>query len=85
MPNSCPPLAIDHELASLAERYRNAKTAAATAVRKAAEVEKVGHYDKDTPLQPRTASEMEMTMAERSAAVALADHLLKWIDKHREG
>lgn len=76
----CPPMAIDHELSAMIERYRVAKRTAAAAMRKATEVEKVGHYDKDTPLQPRNASEIEATTAERTAAVALADHLLKWVD-----
>lgn len=82
-PANCPPLVIDPDLAAMVERYRAAKASAAAAVKKATEVEKVGHYDKDTPLQPRTAGETESMMAERVAAVALADHLLKWIEKHR--
>jgi hypothetical protein len=82
-PVRCPPLEIEPELVTMIERYRAAKTTAAKTTRKAAEVEKVGHYDKDTPMQPRTAGEAEATMAERTAAVALADHLLQWLDRHR--
>jgi hypothetical protein len=65
------------------ERYRAAKATASRALRSGTEVEKDGHYDKDTPLQPRTANEAEATMAERNAAVALADRLLQWIDDKR--
>jgi hypothetical protein len=79
----CPPLVIDPALIKMLERYRTAKTAASTSAKNATEMEKVGHYDKDTPLQPRTAGEVEATMAERTAAVALADHLLQWLDQHR--
>ncbi len=79
----CPPLAIDAELSQLIDAYRAAKSDAATARGQGARVEKAGHYDKDTPLQTRTAQEAEAQLRERTAAVQLADKLLAWADRHR--
>ena len=78
----CPPLTIDRELAAAIEEYRVAKAGAAAAVREASSVEKLGHYDKDTPLAPRTAREIEATTLERASAIKLADALLGWVDRH---
>lgn len=80
----CPPLALDAELAAMIERYRAAKAAGAAASKAATEVEKVGHYDKDMPMQPRRANESGPTANERLAAIALADRLLLWVGESRK-
>lgn len=80
---SCPPLEIDAELLQMIEEYRAAKRAAASATVQGSRVERAGHYDKDTPLQTRTAQEGEATVDERTAATHLADKLLAWVDRHR--
>lgn len=82
-PKGCPPLAIDAELTQMIEAYRAAKAEAAMARGQGARVEKAGHYDKDTPLQTRTAQEAEAQLRERTAAVLLADRVLAWADRHR--
>jgi hypothetical protein len=79
----CPPLEIDAALTEMIETYRAAKSRAAAASRKRAQVETGGHYDKDTPLAQRAVVETEESVAERLAAIRVADELLQWIEKHR--
>ena len=79
----CPPLELDDALLALLEKYRVAKGRASVATRGGATVESQGHYDKDTPLAPRNAQEVDAMTAERSAAIKVADELLTWVDKHR--
>lgn len=78
----CPPLPFDEELDQLIADYRAAKNKAAAARKQATQVERAGHYDKDTPLQTRNAQEGEATVEERNAAQKLADRLLAWADQH---
>lgn len=80
---TCPPLQFDEALVQMLERYRAAKKSSAAASKQGAQVERQGHYDKDTPLATRTAIEGDASTAERSAAVALADELLRWYDRHQ--
>jgi hypothetical protein len=77
----CPPFEIDEEILGLLETYRAAKRSASSAMRGAAAVEREGHYDKDTPLQTRTAQEGEAMNTERSTAIRVADALVAWVDK----
>ena len=77
----CPPLQIDAQINSMIETYRRAKTEAATASKKRATIESAGHYDRDAST-PRPVVEEEAALAERRAAVALADALLGWVDRH---
>jgi hypothetical protein len=79
----CPPLAIDANLTTMIEAYRRTKASAAAVRKQASNVEDAGHYDKDTPLQTRTAQEAEALAQERAAAIKLADELVAWVDKHR--
>ncbi|MGZ6093822.1 MAG: hypothetical protein ACXWUG_17455 [Polyangiales bacterium] len=79
----CPPLTIDAPLARMIEDYRTAKACASKARRQARGVEDAGHYDKDTPLQTRTAQEGEALVVERAAAIKLADELVSWVDRNR--
>lgn len=82
MANPCPPLAIDPELDAMIESYRRAKSEAQRASQKRVEIEHAGHYDKDAT-DPRPWIESEAALAERRAAVAVADEVLKWVDRHR--
>jgi hypothetical protein len=77
-----PPLAIDEPLAQMIEAYRVAKTRAATAVRQRTPAETGGHYDSDMPMSQRAVAEPEEVLAERLAAIRLADELLAWVSKH---
>jgi hypothetical protein len=72
---------IDADLAEDIEAYRKAKRAAAEAAAKRLAVESAGHYDGDTPLSQRAVVEGEHALAERVAALALADEVLAWIDR----
>jgi len=81
MASPCPPLQIDAQLASMIETYRRAKTDAANASTKRASIESAGHYDRDAS-NPRPVVEEDAALAERRAAVALADALLGWVDRH---
>jgi hypothetical protein len=80
--STCPPLAIDAELSSMIETYRRAKSDASSASKKRASIESAGHYDRDAST-PRPVVEEDAALAERKAAVALADALLGWVDRHR--
>ena len=82
MQPTCSPLALDSDLSSMIEAYRRAKTDAVTALKKRAELETAGHYDKDAT-DPRAWLENDAALAERRAAIALADELLKWVDGRR--
>lgn len=79
----CPPLEIDAALTDMIEAYRVAKNRAAAASRQRVQVETGGRYDKDTPLGQRAVAETEEALAERLAAIRVADQVLQWIDKHR--
>lgn len=72
---------IDADLAAVIEAYRKAKRSAGEATAKRLAVESAGHYDKDTPLSQRAVVEGEPALAERVAALALADEVLKWLDR----
>ena len=78
----CPPLEIDTPLSAMIETYRRAKAGAASASKKRAAIETAGHYDRDAS-SPRPVLDEEAALAERKAAVALADELLAWFDRHR--
>lgn len=65
------------------DEYRRSKAAASATRSQASRVEREGHYDKDTPLQTRTAQEGEALAAERAAAVRLADRLIAWVDERK--
>jgi hypothetical protein len=82
MRSPCPPLPIDAALTSMIESYRRAKSDASNASTKRASIESAGHYDRDAST-PRPVVEEDAALAERRAAVALADALLGWIDRHR--
>ena len=82
MPSPCPPLEIDAQLTAMIETYRRAKSDAASASKKRATIETAGHYDRDAS-SPRPVLDEEAALAERKAAVALADALLSWVDRHR--
>ena len=82
MARPCPPLEIDAELTTMIEAYRRAKTDAANATKKRATIESAGHYDRDASA-PRPVVEEDAALAERRAAIALADALLGWTDRHR--
>jgi hypothetical protein len=72
---------IDADLAEAIEAYRKAKRAAADATAKRLAVERAGHYDNDTPLSQRAVVEGEPAIAERLAALALADEVLEWLER----
>lgn len=80
---NCPPLAIDQELLTLLETYRDAKRITASATRGAEALEAHGNYGNDTPVQMHNAQEADAVTTERTTATRLADELLAWVDKHR--
>ncbi len=79
----CPPLEFDDALLRLIEEYGLAKKRAAEAMRRRSMIEAGGHYDSDTPLSQRAVAEGEEAIAERLAAIALADDLLSWVQRHK--
>ena len=78
----CPPLEFNDALTQMIESYRVAKTRAAAATRQRLSNERGGNYDKDVPLNQRAVVEGEEAIAERLAAIRLADELVQWVDKH---
>ena len=78
---SCPPFIIDKEVARLLEVYQQARGKAAEARKKRATIRKAGHYDQDASM-PRATEEDPVELDERRAAVAVADSLLGWMERH---
>ena len=78
----CPPFEIDDAFYEIVEAYRLAKTRAAAAAKRRLSAETGGHYDKDMPLSAKAVAEGEEAVAERLAAIRVADELVQWLDKH---